>query len=60
MQQKDKNTNPLSGYGVSDKEFEFYKNVYKAEQRAFWKGVLTVFLITFVICSLVAIVMIVK
>ena len=37
---EDKNKNPLSPYGVTDKEFEYFETFYRIERLAFWKGVL--------------------
>lgn len=40
--EKQEKTNPLSGYEVTDREFEFYEAFYKEERKAFWKGFITV------------------
>lgn len=52
----DENKNPLSAYGVTDKEFEYFEKFYKIEQRAFWKGVSVGSVISSTIYILVAII----
>lgn len=37
---EEEKTNPLSPYGVTDKEFEYFEIFYRIERLAFWKGVL--------------------
>lgn len=51
----DSETNPLSGYGVSNEEFEFYKKLYEFEKKAFCKGIFVVLGIMTGICILIAI-----
>ena len=46
MPDKDnKKANPLSAYGVTDKEFAFYEKLYNLERKSYWKGVLVGYLI---------------
>lgn len=54
---KNENNNPLSSYGVSDEEFEFYEKLYEFEHRSFAKGFITSLLIILAVCTLVAIIM---
>ena len=51
-----KKTNPLSPYGVTDKEFKYFETFYRIERKAFWKGILLGAIGSAVICILVAII----
>ena len=54
---ENKKANPLAAYGVTDEEFAFYEKLYKTEQRAYWKGVVTGYLLIMVGYILIAIIM---
>lgn len=51
-----KNKNPLSEYGVTDKEFEYFEKFYKFERMAYWKGYLIGVATIGLICILIAII----
>lgn len=46
---ENKKTNPLSGYGVTDEEFEFYEKLYKFERNSYWKGIFTIAILVFLV-----------
>lgn len=45
----EENKNPLSSYGVTDEQFEFYEAFYKHEVKAFWKGFFTVLVLVILV-----------
>lgn len=52
---KNENNNPLSSYGVSDEEFEFYEKLYEFEQKSFCKGLFTALILIFAVLVLILI-----
>lgn len=44
-------------YGMQKEEFEFYEQLYKFEQRMFWKGCITVAIIVITILVIVSMLM---
>lgn len=55
MNPENKNSNPLSSYGVTDKEFEFYEKFYLVEKKAFLTGFLMATVLVATISILIAI-----
>ena len=55
MEKEEIKTNPLSSYGVTDKEFEFYEKFYSVEKKAFLKGFLLATVLVVTISILIAI-----
>ena len=50
---ENKKTNPLSGYGVTDEEFEFYEKLYRFESKIFWKGIFTMAILVFLVLAVI-------
>lgn len=49
----EKKTNPLSSYGVTDEEFEYFETFYRIERLSYWKGVLVGATVATVLCILI-------
>lgn len=55
MSEETEKRNPLSAYGVSNKEFRYFEKFYVIEQKAFLKGLLAGLCIEGLIWLLVAV-----
>jgi hypothetical protein len=51
-----KKTNPLSPYGVTDKEFDYFETFYRIERMSYWKGVLVGSVVTTALIILITII----